>query len=59
MTYTYAILRISRAAFDEVTAKLREAGSTHRFDQQLSGGETVIDMHGLALAVKSESGSRE
>jgi len=49
MTYTYAILEISKTALDEIAAKLRKAGYDHCFDEN----GTVIDMHGLAL--KSDS----
>lgn len=44
MTHTYAILEISQVAYDEIAAKLREAGYHHAFN---ADGE--IDMHGIAL----------
>lgn len=44
MTHTYVTLDISPAAYDEIRAKLEEAGYQHAF---MEGGE--IDMHGLAL----------
>jgi hypothetical protein len=47
VTYTYAILEISRAAYEEIAAKLKAAGYQHAFHQE--DGETVIDMHGIAL----------
>ena len=43
MTHTYATLEISRAAYDEIAQKLRDAGYDHVFD-----GKT-IDMHGIGL----------
>ena len=43
MTYTYAILDVSRAAFDEIKAKLDAAGYQHMFHGD------AIDMHGVAL----------
>lgn len=46
MTYTYVLLGISQAAFDEIAAKLRDAGYHHAFT---SMKEDVIDMHGIAL----------
>jgi hypothetical protein len=45
-THTYALLEVSKAAFDEIAAKLRAAGYDHAFRD---AGE--IDMHGLALVV--------
>lgn len=46
-TYTYAILEISKAAYDEIQNKLAAAGYTHAFQQTSDGA--VIDMHGIAL----------
>lgn len=40
---TYAVLAISKAAFDEISARLLAAGYTHVFDG------CKIDMHGIAL----------
>lgn len=51
MTYTYAILEISRAAYEEIRAKLEAAGYQHAFHKD--DGEPVIDMHGIA--VKAEN----
>ena len=45
MTYTYAILPVSKAAFAEIRAKLIEAG----YDDAISEDDGVIDMHGIAL----------
>ena len=47
MTYTYALLLVSHEAYDEIRAKLAEAGYEHAFDQTDEG--EVIDMHGIAL----------
>jgi hypothetical protein len=47
MTHTYAVLEISREAFDEIAAKLQAAGYQHAFHKD--DGETVVDMHGIAL----------
>lgn len=44
MTYTYAELEISRAAWDEIAQKLRAAGYDHAFVD-----ENTIDMHGIGL----------
>lgn len=43
-THTYAVLEVSRLAFDEIAKKLREAEYDHAFH------DDVIDMHGIALA---------
>lgn len=43
MTYTYAILDVSPAAYKEIADKLRAAG----YDQAFHAG--VIDMHGIGL----------
>ncbi len=54
MTYTYAILGVSKAVYDEIAALLRKAGYDHAFhDDRGSDGvidtHGTIDMHGLAL----------
>ena len=53
MTYTYAILEVSRAAYDEIAAKLRAAEYYHVFhDHDVTVG-VVIDMHGIALRAEA------
>ena len=47
-THTYALLEVSPQAFDEIATLLREAGYDHVFVSH-SDGDTVIDMHGIAL----------
>lgn len=49
MTYTYAILDVSKAAYDEIRALLDAAGYTQAFHED--GGRSIIDLHGIALAV--------
>lgn len=44
VTHTYALLRVSAVAYDEVAAKLRAADYDHCF-----GRDGEIDMQGLAL----------
>lgn len=44
VTHTYVELEVSAVAYDEIAAKLREAGYHHSFD-----GDLAIDMHGIAL----------
>lgn len=51
-TYTYVELGISRAAFEEIAAKLRAAGYDHAFR-----GE-AIDMRGIALIPGGEPALR-
>lgn len=49
-TYTYAIVEVSKATFDEIASKLKEAGSEGAF----TSNGNVIDMHGLALRIKKD-----
>jgi hypothetical protein len=44
MTYTYAVLEVSPAAYVEVERKLREAGYEHAI-----AVDGTIDLHGIAL----------
>jgi hypothetical protein len=46
MTYTFAILDLSPAAYWEIRQKLRAAGYDHAIDDADGG---TIDMHGLAV----------
>ena len=55
MTYTYALLEVSKATYDEIAEKLKAAGYGHAFHQSADGDRTAIDMHGLALASKPEA----
>lgn len=47
MTYTYAILKVSRGTYDEIRQKLKAAAYDHAFHRD--GAVEVIDMHGVAL----------
>lgn len=49
-THTYAVLDISQEAYDEIRAKLEEAGYQHAF---MPDGE--IDMHGIAVSADPRS----
>lgn len=49
-THTFATLEVSNAAYDEIAAKLKEAGYDHVFME-----DGAIDMHGIGL-VKVEAG---
>lgn len=48
MAYSVALLEVSKAAFDEIKAKLQEADYTHCFD-----GDR-IDMYGIALVAAGD-----
>ena len=47
VTHSYAILKVSLAAFDEIKRKLEVVGYEEAFHEQEDG--LVIDMHGIAL----------
>lgn len=51
-THTYVLLEVSPPAYQEIRQKLELAGYQHAFDQD--GGRSVIDMHGIALAVDQD-----
>ena len=51
MSYTYAVLRISKSSYDEIRQKLAEAGCEQAFHKD--GSDEVIDMHGIALGAES------
>lgn len=50
-TYTYALVEVSKATFDEIASKLKESGI---YDHAFHDDGKVIDMHGLALKVVPE-----
>lgn len=50
MTYTYAILDVSAEVYAEIEEKLQAAGYAQAFHED--DGDTVIDMHGIALRNK-------
>jgi hypothetical protein len=52
MTYTYAILEISAAAYNEIRKKLEAAGYSDQFHED--DGREVIDMHGIAIAEETK-----
>lgn len=47
-TRTYAILKLSEAAYAEIREKLKNAGYDHAF--HIDDGIEVIDMHGIAVS---------
>lgn len=56
MTYTYALLDISAAAYAEIEAALRKASYDHAF--HTDDGKSVIDMQGIALRVAESTERR-
>jgi len=50
MTYTYAILEVSRSAYLEILRLLKEAGHPGLPTKE----QDVIDLHGLALRIRKE-----
>lgn len=48
MTYTYAILTVTQAAWDEIETKLRAAGHEQAIHTDDDEGP-LLDMHGIAL----------
>jgi hypothetical protein len=46
-SYTYALMEVSGPAYDEIAAKMREAGYGDAF--HVEGSRYAIDMHGIAL----------
>ena len=53
MTYTYALLDISAATYEEIKRLLQEAEYDHAFHDDGDGHE-VIDMHGIALRKRAD-----
>ena len=54
MTHTYAVMHISKAAHDEITGKLWEAGYRQAFVDDDKHDGVLLDMHGIALAEETE-----
>lgn len=51
-THTYAVLEVSRAAYDEIRTKLVAYGYEHAIHED--DGRELIDMHGIGLAFAEE-----
>jgi hypothetical protein len=49
MTYTFVYLDVSRAAFEEVYSKLKDADYGHAFVYDAESRTIAIDMYGIAL----------
>ena len=54
MTYTYAIMEVSQKVYDEVRAKLLDAGYADQIDPSEN-----LDMHGIALNVEPKKTCKE
>lgn len=54
-THTYAVLKISHAAYAEIKSKLTAAGYSDQFHDDRYGDGVVIDMHGLALSDEGQT----
>lgn len=54
-TYTFAVLELSPAAYEEIHSKLKAAGYSHQFHVEQE--RTVIDMHGIAVAPEKKNES--
>lgn len=52
VTHTYAILKLSKTAYEEIREKLVKAG----YDDQFHGeeGKETIDMHGIGVQVEEK-----
>lgn len=58
-THTYAILRISQAAYDEIRERLQAAGYESQFHPDTDGDGERIDMHGIAVQAEQMIGTEE
>ena len=52
MTHTYAVLFVSRSAYNEIACKLRGAGYDYVFTE--GTGKEEIDMHGIGISPDPE-----
>lgn len=50
-THTYVMLELSKAAYDEIAKKLRDAGYDHAFIHDDDG--CTIDMHGIGVTCEA------
>jgi hypothetical protein len=53
MTYTYILMDVSPAVYEEIKQKLLAAGYTYAIHNEGQYG-FVLDMHGIALKLQSE-----
>jgi hypothetical protein len=51
MTYTFVVLKLSQAAFQEVRDKMVAAGYEHALDR--NGDGELVDMHGIAVQAET------
>lgn len=52
MTYTYVVMKVSRATYDEIVSKLAAAG-----EYVIPDG--TVDMRGIAIALEDEDQTTE
>ena len=52
MTHTYVLMEVSRAAFDEIRAKLEAVQYNHAVI--VDRAQPILDMHGLALVQEKD-----
>jgi hypothetical protein len=50
-THTYVLMEVSKATYDEIANKLRDAGYEHTISDE---GE--LDLHGIALVIEQPNG---
>jgi len=53
-THTYAIMKVSKATYDEIERLLQEAGYDHAIME-----DGALDMHGIAIAHPQEDEDNE
>ena len=57
ISHTFAILHLSRCAYEEIKQKLMEAGYQEQFhENDESEDDPLIDMHGIAVVPETEGG---
>lgn len=49
-TYSYVVMDLSPAAYDEIRQKMLEAGYHQAVHGGMDDGRVVVDMHGIAVA---------
>jgi hypothetical protein len=60
MTHTYALLEVPQVFYNQVKAKLLEAGYQHAIqDESRTGREECLDMHGIALIAAADENCEE
>lgn len=52
-THTFALLEVSQSTYDEIAAKLKDAGYEHVFIDE--GEYIALDMHGIGIIPSEET----